>query len=99
MASTVTTICPSPASERKSASPPMGSCRAMPRTLKSCVHCATSRLTSPLPCSCSVSVPSNFSVAASSTAAAIASPNNSCTTGGYCWCSRIATQLRPRRAA
>ena len=31
-----------------------------PSTRKSCVHCATSRLTSPLPCNCSVSVPSNL---------------------------------------
>ena len=59
-----------------------GSCRAMPRTLKSCVHCATSRLTSPLPCNCSVSAPSNFSVAASSTTAPTASPSSCCTAGG-----------------
>ena len=37
---------------------------------KLCVHCATSRLTTPLPCNCNVSEPSNLSVAASSSARA-----------------------------
>ena len=41
--------------------------RATARSRKSCVHWATSRFTAPLPCSCSVSVPRNLSVAASST--------------------------------
>ncbi len=67
--------------------------RATARSRKSCVHCATSRLTAPFPCSCRVNVPRNFKVAASSTEAATAWPRSSRTGSG----SRCGRAARARR--
>src|SRR5437588_216964 len=55
---------------------------ATARPRKSCVHCATRSFSAPFPSSWNVSVPRNFSVAASSTDATTASPRSPVTSGG-----------------
>ncbi len=85
-------ISPGAASAVATAASAAASKRATARSRKSCVHWATSRFTVPSPCSCSVSVPRNLSVAASSTEAATAWPSSSSHRGGY---SAMSAQLAP----
>src|ERR1700722_2900723 len=94
----VTVRRPSPTSCRKLTGPSlMASARATARITKSCVHCATSRFTRPSPASCSVSVPWNLRVAASSSEALTASPSSASTSGGFCWWLRSSRQAPSSR--
>ncbi|CSD85348.1 Uncharacterised protein [Vibrio cholerae] len=57
--------------------------RATPRTCWLLSPLMTTRETGPLPCSCRVIEPSNFSVAVSSEVATSSSPMRCCTAAGY----------------
>src|SRR5579863_7534539 len=94
----VTVSRPSPTSCRKLACPSLiVPARATARITKSCVHCATSRVTRPSHASCSVSVPWNFNVAASSSEAVTASPSSASTSGGLPWWLRSSRQAPSSR--